>query len=744
MRRATAWAQESFIPLSVILVIIVAATAWLDSHAEAIASEPKLIHVTRRAPSKLNSDATETGMSDGGDDVDVDRDAEKNPAIMAARKAAARGDAKGAIAGLRKALAAKGDSVVLLNELAAFELRAGRSAAALTALDHALKVDSKYYRAHYNRGLALARSGDDAGALAAYEQTSKLRPNHFSAMQARGLLRLRTGKFEEARRAFAKAVKLGGGTRKSRAYGGLGLALARLKQPQKAAAAYRKSIQFQPDAISPRYNLALLLLSVKGRQERAEARKLIEQIKRLQADFAPAWFLEGRLASAAGDDVAALAAYKAAAAKDPRFWKARNNAGIVSLRLGHIEQATSIFEQLAAEQPKRAEFQFQLGRVAYKKRDLPAALSRYDAALKLAGGDYVQASMNRGLTLRAMKRLDAALAAFDAVLAKHPENASAHLNRGVTLLKSKDFDGARAALAKASSLRKDYVSAHFNLGKLEEAARRPKVARKAYEAALTIDPKHRGSLINLAGLQTDERDFAAAESTYRRTIRFHPTYSRAQLNLGVLLGKDGRHADAVKAFQKVLELDPEHTSARRQLGKAQAKAGEVERGLATLRDAIVRSPADVETRRAYALVLGKKGDIKGAEAELRRCLKLDPDAIKAAQSLASLLLKAKRSADVLPVLEPMIARGKVSALLRTRLGRAYLAQDRPKDARPQFEKAYKARPSSVEVVSALAKLEAASENYGRAVSLVEAALKLKPKSKLLKKRLRKYSAKLAR
>jgi len=308
VRYASAWFQRSFVPLLLVLIALIGTTVWLDHEAEAVASRPIVFQVERRPAGWRADEIAEGGITASNAQAEVDIDAADHPAILAARASATRGDTAEALAGLEAALASEGDDPVMLNELAVVALRANRPARALTALDRAIQSAPSYFRAHYNRGIALTRTKRPKDALTAYLRACELRPKHFNARYNLGALRLRLDRPKAAAEALTTAVTLAGGERRARAFAALGLAHARAGHHDDAARAYRQAVQYQPNAIAPRYNLALLLVDRGGDRAHASARRLIERIKALRPDFAPAWFLEARLASAAGDDTAALAA----------------------------------------------------------------------------------------------------------------------------------------------------------------------------------------------------------------------------------------------------------------------------------------------------------------------------------------------------------------------------------------------------------------------------------------------------
>src|SRR5262249_15296444 len=69
---------------------------------------------------------------------------------------------------------------------------------------------------------------------------------------------------------------------------------------------------------------------------------------------------------------------------------------------------------------------------------------------------------NRGNTLQAQDRCEAAIASYDRALALRGENAEAWYNRGNALKELGRIDEALTSYGKAQALKADYVEAHWN------------------------------------------------------------------------------------------------------------------------------------------------------------------------------------------------------------------------------------------------------------------------------------------
>ncbi len=497
----------------------------------------------------------------------------------------------------------------------------------------------------FTRGLDRQRRGELQAARNDYEEALRLKPNHFESTFNLGLLEMESGDYQAAVVRMRAAANLAGGAAKARAIFALGLALARAGERRAAIRAYERAVEYQPNFLPPRYNLAKLYIDDGSTEAVKKAEKLLADILALQESYAPALFLRGRLASRRGQIEEALEYYHKAALHDATFWKARKNAGLMALRLGRLARAERIFTRLAADFPARSDGEFNLGVVAYRRRQFEKALRHYRKALQISGGKHKQAGMTTGLTLRALGRYPEALDVFDAILAADPADAAAQVNRGLVLIQMGRLDEARKAFQKAIDARPDYAVAYYNLGKLEAGLKRFDSAEAAYRKTLAIDPKHLKAAVNLGILLSKRGDLEGAVAAYRAATSIAPQYAPSYYNLGLALRKMDRLQEAMGAYRRAIELDEEHVGARINLGVIHALLSQVELAVKMFNEVLDLAPSNVKARYNLALQYLKMGRADRAEQELRRVLQIDPEHLLAMKSLKNLLHSKEVSDD---------------------------------------------------------------------------------------------------
>lgn len=663
--------RESFIPLLGILLGLIGLTAYFDGRAEELAQRDTLIALSPVAAGWSSERLGDNGMTEAA--AGAQSEATDRPEVLSAREEMRHGAVDEAMAILEAARAKTPNDPVVESEIAVVAMKQGKLELAASILDALIARDPGHASAHFNRALVAARSGDGARAREHYLRVVALRPNDSEAHCNLGLLELEAGRLPEAIASFEKAVTLSGGLAKARALFSLGVARARSGDVDAALATYDKAIEYAPTYLLPRYNQAVLLAARPGAGDRERAAQLVTQLIALRPDFAPAWFLRGRMASQAGDSEAALAAYEEASAHDPTFFKARYNAALVALDMDKVGLAEQRFQRLVVDFPDRAEPLFNLGRLAHRKEDNQVAIDLYRKALELKHGDYPEAQLNLAVSQRAAGELDAALATLDQLLARDPAMSAAQLNRGLVLTRMKRADEAREALEAAIRMKPDYASAWYNLGKLEGGLGRHEAAIAAYDKALQADPKMDKAAVNLGAELADLERWEDAIAAYRRALELTPDNVGAHFNLGIALRQSGHLEEAVASYQRVIELDEDHLAARRNLAALYGKLGQPDLAVRTYQQALDIEPSHVAIRYGLANTLRRMGRLEEAQAEYQRVRRLEPEHRGATAALASMLADAGQNKAALELIAPLISADKATAELRNVEGRARLA-----------------------------------------------------------------------
>jgi hypothetical protein len=207
----------------------------------------------------------------------------------------------------------------------------------------------------------------------------------------------------------------------------------------------------------------------------------------------------------------------------------------------------------------------------------PAALRAFNATMSPS----LESLISQAARLRRAGRTMEALAAYEALLAAHP----------------------------------DLPDSWYNLALLQRKAGRPEAALASYQQALDrrISDPEEVRLNRAVILSDDLRREAEAEAELKAALALNPRYIPALLNLGNLHEDRGRRAAAVAAYEAILALDPHDPDALARLGGLATPSGPDDPLISRLRGALGRHGPAQDAALGFAL--GRMLDAAGAYDE---------------------------------------------------------------------------------------------------------------------------------
>lgn len=187
--------------------------------------------------------------------------------------------------------------------------------------------------------------------------------------------------------------------------------------------------------------------------------------------------------------------------------------------------------------------------------------------------------------VRAVQRVQsrdypAAVAIFDSLAARRPDDYDAATWRGVALLEAGSLAEAAAALDHAQQT-PQRPEAWYWRGVL--AARRAEAAEAArlYEAALAADPRYAPAHEGLATLAMNDRDLARAAEHLALALQSEPGRGQTHFLLAVVYARGGQRSEAVAALRAAVAIDPAWLATARETEALVRLIGEEElKGLA--------------------------------------------------------------------------------------------------------------------------------------------------------------------
>jgi cellulose synthase operon protein C len=590
-----------------------------------------------------------------------------------------------------------------LTSLATAYAAQGQAEPAQASLNAALAVAPDYAPAKLIQAQLKAGQRDFDGAMALIDEVLAKTPQSFEAWKLRGdLLR------------YAK------------------------NQPVEALAAYRKSVDIQPDFLAGQTAVITLLLQ---QNNLPDAATQIDQLKKVAPNHPQTKFLQANLAYQQKDLKAARDLIQQVMKVAPNNVQALQLAGAIELQLNSPAQAEAylskalqampglplarrllVMTYLRSGQPTKALDTVKpgllgdrvdpalypvAGEVFLQNNDLKNAETYFAKATQqdpknarnrtslalthMIGGQVDSAfgelqniaASDAGITadlalisahLR-RQEFDKALKAIDGLEKKQPDKPLAANLRGRVLLAKRDEVGARQSFEKALQIDPMFFPAVASLAALDFTDKKPQDAKARFDAMLAKDPKNAQALLAQAELAA--RTGAPKDEVAKligNAVSAHPTDVAPRLLLIDFYLRDKNTKQALSTAQDAVATNPDSPEMLDALGRTQQASGDLNQAMASYNKLAGMQPLSPMPYLRLADVQMAAKDKTGAATSLRKALEIKPDLQQAQKGSIMLDLDAKNIQGALTTSKTMQKQNGKDALGYVLEGDIYASQ----------------------------------------------------------------------
>lgn len=229
------------------------------------------------------------------------------------------------------------------------------------------------------------------------------------------------------------------------------------------------------------------------------------------------------------------------------------------------------------------------GKESLAQNDYVGAISALREAAEREPG-YADVRHLLGLALGLAGQPEAALEEFDRALALNPAYVEAHLNRAITLNDLSRYDEAREAFRLAwdcdhsagrpfsRSVSARLANMHMELGDLYADLGSYVQAVGQYRSAARLRPDFFDIRTKLARALMENGELDEASEELTGVLAENPDYVEARVALGLVHYRAGRSKQAIAEWQACLDRAPDHPKARAFLNMPRAQAAGEEGG----------------------------------------------------------------------------------------------------------------------------------------------------------------------
>lgn len=448
----------------------------------------------------------------------------------------------------------------------------------------------RYYLADLRRA-----ESDNTGMTAFLRQTLELAPDYSPAHLQLANLQLKLGDLTGAERDYRARLALV----PRDPYATLGLVRIALqrKRTEEARALLEEILKDAPN-FATAHNLYAEILTAAGETNQANWHRWLGVETLRYVEPADPWLDEmqlwcydydrlcvlGSVASLRENQDQAKELYERAIELSPDELDAYQLLSVTYLKQERPEQARDLLEQARSRVTKGdlTPLFTQLCRAYRMLRQLTEAerLARQGLAQI---GDKAELFETLGLILADMERHQEAVAAYEAALARNPNDASTNYNLAVSLLSLRRLDDVLEALDRSLTLQPTFPPTLLLRGRIEMAAGHWEQAERCLRPVFESHPENTEARRLLAGWHRhmgeqaeQNKDLASAERHYREGSLIDPHNVELLGRLGAFYLVHARFADAVEPLESWHRLQPGHAQGCLLLGQAYAGAGRQE------------------------------------------------------------------------------------------------------------------------------------------------------------------------
>jgi predicted O-linked N-acetylglucosamine transferase (SPINDLY family) len=293
---------------------------------------------------------------------------------------------------------------------------------------------------------------------------------------------------------------------------------------------------------------------------------------------------------------------------------------------GDLPKAEGIYQQVLKVEPNQPEALQLLGVIAYQvdNNDLAKEFLTKAIAIK---PDFAEAHSNLGNALKALGRLEDAVAHYHKAIGIKPDYVDAYYNLGIALQALGRLDDAVTHFHKAIDIKPDFAEAHNNLGITLKDLGRLDDAVDHYYKAIDIKPDHAKAHNNLGIALKDIGRVDAAVAHYHKAIGFKPDYAEAHNNLGIALKNLVRLDEAVTHYHKAIDIKPDFAEAHNNLGNALKAAERLNDAVSHYQSAIDIKPDFAEAHSNLGIALQNQGNVDAAAKQMDVALSYKPEKV---------------------------------------------------------------------------------------------------------------------
>src|SRR5438876_211438 len=295
-----------------------------------------------------------------------------------------------------------------------------------------------------------------------------------------------------------------------------------------------------------------------GNPDKSANLRVVRQLAAKHPKLAPAQFAIAQAALVAGDDDAALAAARSAAALRPEWEPPAVLEAQVLREANHSRDALQLLGQALQKDPEQPDLLYDMAVPAAQEAGVDEAAVYAERAAEELRDQGVQLMVAEAQLLREANHSRDAFELLGQALQKDPEQPDLLYDMALTAEKLERYEQMESNLRKLIEVQPEHAHAYNALGySFAERNTRLAEARKLLEKALELSPEDYFIIDSLGWVLYREGNLKGAAEQLRRAYSGRPD-AEIGAHLGEVLWVMGRRDEAERIWQESVKSAPEN------------------------------------------------------------------------------------------------------------------------------------------------------------------------------------------
>ncbi|RLD17184.1 hypothetical protein DRI50_00030 [candidate division KSB1 bacterium] len=405
-----------------------------------------------------------------------------------------------------------------------------------------------------------------------------------------------------------------------------------------------------------------------------------------------------------------------------------------------FEVVTGLFKQAIQRDPEFWEAYYNLGIVYFNTGKLNLALSQFNKVIQ-ALPNFSKPYFGRGLINYKQGHFEDAIRDFQKVVDLNPNDFKAYYYLGQIYRRLKQFKKAQEALNEAKKINPEFAPVFYEIGNIYYDQKKYRKAIEFYRTATELDPKTADYHLRLGDCYYRAQIFYNALNELNKAIELQPDNSIAYFLKGLTIYKQAVIEELIEAFLELLNGNDEnaavnpvrkHGNHKIAMDPIKKKKVYVEMAIA-FTEAVRYNPRFKEAIFNLGLTYHEMGKYDLAEKYYLIALKEDPTLVRVYLKLAELYTKTGKKDLALEQYRRVFYLRPSYIVRHPTLGPEFHYMDILTRFKKELEDRLQKNPNDTEANLVLAKVFEAQGNYGKAANLARRVLAYNPDNKEAKK-----------